>query len=114
MCCETGRQVGNIALFWTDCQDWKSIFGGTAAWQMNPVSTVKVPFFLSLDFLSKSWRLLQWPGHIRGYHCSVELQSPGILINHDSSGSGQAQESKVRNLSPSDNVGSNGASNQQL
>lgn len=59
MCCETDRQVGNIALFWTDYQDWKSISGGTAAWQMNPVSTAKVTSFLSLDFLSKSWWLLQ-------------------------------------------------------
>jgi len=58
MCCEMDRQVGNIALFWTDCRDWKSIPGGTAAWQMNPASTEKVTSFLSLGSLSKSWWLL--------------------------------------------------------
>lgn len=31
MCCEMYRQVGNIALSWTDCPDWKSTTGGTAA-----------------------------------------------------------------------------------
>lgn len=90
ICCETDRQVGNIALFWIDCLDWKSISGGIAAWQMNPVSTAQVTSFLSLDFLSKSWWLLQQPGQIGGYHCSLQLQCLGTLSNRDDSGSSQA------------------------